>query len=222
LPIEEGELKRVAGENARTIAIDEFVDKKNIDFIHVEKTYYLVPDKKGEKGYVILREALNATNKIGIAKVIISTKEYLAAVATYEDALVLYLLHYNNEIKKLSAFDVPTSDFQKYKVSKSEIEIAKKLINSMAKKWKPDKYEDEYKKAVEKWVVEKIHHLPESQMRSRLTTAKQTKGNIIDFVDLLKKSLAGKKTAKKKTKARKAILKHIPSKKLHRKVLTKH
>lgn len=98
LPVGEDELKKVAGENARTIAIEEFVDKKNVDFIHVLHTYYLIPDKKGEKGYVILREALKSSNKVGIAKVIMSTKEYLAAVSTFEDSLILYLLHYDDDI----------------------------------------------------------------------------------------------------------------------------
>lgn len=205
LPVGDDELKRVAGENARTIAIEEFVDKKNINFINVEHAYYLVPDKKGEKGYVILREALKNSNKVGIAKVIISTKEYLAAVSTYEEALILYLLHYDAEIRKLEELNIPNEEIRKYKVTHAEVEVAKKLINSMSGKWKPEKFKDEYKEAVEKWVGEKIHHLPQSKMQRRAPVKKSTGG--VNFVDLLKKSLqttkhhAGKHQTYKKSKS---------------------
>lgn len=196
IPVEEGELKRIAGENARTIAIEAFIDKKNISYVNVEQTYYLVPDKKGEKGYVILREALKDTNKIGIAKVIISTKEYLAAVSTYENALVLYLLHYHDEIRDLDQFNIPHEDFKKYKVNNKEIEIAKKLINAMTGKWKPEKYKDEYKEAVKKWVTSKLRHLPAAHMPSRSVTKAAATGKMINFVDLLKKSLETSKSTK--------------------------
>lgn len=197
LPVEEGELKRVAGENARTIAIEEFIDKKNIDFIDIEKTYYLMPDKKGEKGYVILREALTQTNKVGIAKVIISTKEYLAAIGIYQNALVLYLLRYAEEIRPLTEFDVPDEDIKKYKVTAKEIEVAKKLIDSMSiKKWNRNQFKDEYKEAVEKWVAAKVNNLPESKMKSRMPKGAST-GKMIDFMTLLKESLKHSKPVKK-------------------------
>lgn len=222
LPIEEGELKRVAGENARTIAIEEFVDKKNITLLNVEQTYYLVPDKRGDKGYVILREALNSANKVGIAKVIISTKEYLAAVGTYENALVLHLLHYHEEIRPLEEFNIPTEDLKKYKVTNQEVEIAKKLINAMTSTWKPAKYKDEYKEAVENWISEKIHHLPPTKMASRGVT--KPSGKTINFVDLLKKSLNSSKPAKQGEKSiKKKTGKYIAKKRTPQsKELTKH
>ena len=192
LPVEDDELKKVAGDNARTVAIEEFIDKENIDFLRVEHTYYLSPDKKGEKGYVILREALKASKKVGIAKVIISTKEYLAAISVLENALVLYLLHYEDEIRQLSELNIPSEDIQKYKVTKTEVQIAKKLIDSMTKKWKPEKYEDEYKLAVEDWLDKKMKSLPKKGMQKR-SSAKQA-NNAISFVDLLKKSLQSDKS----------------------------
>ena len=78
IPVPDPVLKQVAGDNARTIAIDSFIDKDELSIITITNCYYLVPGKGGDKGYVILREALEQTNKIGIAKVIISTKEYLS------------------------------------------------------------------------------------------------------------------------------------------------
>ena len=209
LPVEEGELKRVAGENARTIAIEEFVDNTNINFVNVEHAYYLVPEKKFEKGYVLLRESLQATKKIGIAKVIISTKEYLAAVAPYENALVLYLLHYDDEIRKLSEFDIPSAEYKKYKVSKSEIDIASKLIASMTGKWKPEKFKDEYREAVEAWVKAKISKKPEKLMQARSNAKPPTK--TVNFIDLLKESLK----AKPKKSAQKLKIPPVSHKKSH-------
>lgn len=215
LPVEEGELKKVAGENARTIAIEEFIDKKDIHLIDVEKTYYLVPDKRGTKGYVILREALKDTNKVGIAKVIISTKEYLAAVSVYENALVLYLLHYEEEMRRLSEFDIPNDSLKSYKVNTKEVEIAKKLILSMTEKWKPEKYKDEYKEAVEKWVSAKVKKHPAKTMAPRSHAEKPT-GKTVNFVDLLKESLKSSKSdlraASSRTKKAKRGGKYVPRK----------
>ncbi|MBA3661972.1 MAG: Ku protein [Gammaproteobacteria bacterium] len=224
LPVEEGELERVAGENARTIAIEEFVDKNSINFLNIDGTYYLVPDKNGEKGYVILREALKRANKIGVAKVIISTKEYLAAVSVFENALVLHLLRYQEEIRDLNEFNIPQEDYKKYKVNNKEIEIAQKLIGSMTAKWKPSQYKDEYKEAVEKWVEEKANHLPASKMAPRSTAKKQT-GKVIDFVDLLRKSLASSKPVKSRGSKKTKVAKRTPpsSKNLtHRKTAARH
>jgi len=195
IPVQEDELKKVAGENARTISIEHFVEEEDIHFIDVQKTYYLVPDKKGEKGYVILREALKKSKKVGIAKVIISTKEYLAAVSHYENALVLYLLKYRDEIRPLSEFDIPSDNLKTYKVTSKEIDIANQLIKAMTSKWKPEKYKDEYKVAVHKWAQDKIKHRAIHIMPQRGHAAK-TSGKAVDFVDLLKKSLGNNKKIK--------------------------
>lgn len=201
---EEGELKQIAGENARTIAIKSFINADAINFIDIQKTYFLLPDKNGDKGYVILREALKQTKKIGIAKVIISTKEYLSAVAVYKDALVLYLLHYPHELYSVENFAIPEKDIKKYKVTDKEITIAKQLIKSMTQKWNPKKYKDDYNEAVRKWAEEKIKKLPKTVMKQK-TPAYDKKAKV-NFIDLLKKSLQENKTVKStKTKKKKVI-----------------
>lgn len=193
LPVEDDELKKVAGDNARAIDIENFVKDDSIDFIDISKTYYLVPDKKGEKGYVILREALKKSKMIGIAKVIISTKEYVAAVACYKDALALYLLRYPEEIRPLSEFDIPADSLKKYKVNSKEISTALLLIKSMASKWDPKKYKDEYQQAVRKWAQTKIKNKPEVVMRKR---HERVAVKDADFISLLRKSLGATKKSK--------------------------
>lgn len=195
IPVPDEVLKKVAGENARTIEIQTFVDKKELNFLTIANNYYIVPDKRGDKGYVILREALRETNKIGIAKVIISTKEYIAAVLPYEKALVLCLLKYDNEVRKPSEFDLPTKELSAYKVNKKEMDMAKKLIQSMSSKGHPEKYVDEYQKAVHKWVEESVNNIPHKAKKQPARAA----SNVINFVDLLKKSLASSTPNKKKT-----------------------
>ena len=197
LPVEESELQKVAGENSRTIAIESFIKKDSIDFINVDKTYYLIPDKKAEKGYVILREALKKSSTIGIAKVIISTKEYLAAVAILDDALVLYLLRYYETIRPLDEFHIPTENLQKYKATQKEVNAAMLLLKSMTEKWNPKKYKDEYQKVVHKWAEHKIKHKPAVTMRQRNKT-QDANLKKVDFIELLRKSLGTQK--KKPTK----------------------
>lgn len=198
--IKEEEIKKIAGENSRTIDIENFVDRNKLDYVDFEKPYYLVPDKKGEKGYVILREALSATKKIGIAKVIIHTRQYLAAVLPYENSLVLELLRYHQDIRKPAEFEIPTANTKAYKVTAKELQVAKQLIESMTTSWRPDKYEDEFQSALEKWIEAKIRHEKPQRMKQHAIAAK--KSNVVDFVALLKKSLAEKNTHKSKHAAR--------------------
>lgn len=202
LPIEEGELEKVVGENIRTIAIENFINSEDINFIDIEKTYYLLPDKKGEKGYVILREALKRTEKIGIAKVIISTKEHLSAVAYYKNTLVLYLLRYSNQIKPLQEFKLPSENLKANKVTAKEVEIANQLIKSMSSKWKPNSYKDEYQEVVHKWAKSKIKNKAIPKMHQR-SLALKSEGKVVDFVDLLRKSLGKKAKSEKSKRAKK-------------------
>ena len=190
MPVNEDEINYVAGEAARTIGIDRFIDKNNIDFINIEKTYYLVPDKGGDKPYVILREALNSSNKIGIAKVLISTKEHLAAVACYQNSLVLYLLKYHDEIKPLTDFKIPTKDVKKYKVTTKEIQVAKQLIKTLSTSWQPEKYKDEFSLVVHKWAEKKAKKI--AIARPKKTTKNVSSKTNIDFVKLLTQSLKKK------------------------------
>jgi len=199
IPVPDEVLKKVAGKNTRSIDIDTFIPRKDLDILTIENSYYLVPEKKGNKGYIILREALEETNKIGIAKVIISTKEYLAAVLPHQNVLILCLLRYDTETRKITDFDIPTKALGEYKINKKEIDVAKQLIQAMSSKWNPKKYVDEYQKAIHQWVDETVHKLPHPKVKKSHVPKPTT--NVVNLVDLLKKSLAskGKHTVTKKT-----------------------
>jgi len=195
VPVPDDILKKVAGDKARMIDIETFVDRDKLDIMTIDNSYFLEPDKKAEKAYTILREALKATNKVGIARVIISTKEYVSAVMPHHNALILCILKYDKEMRKEDEFKIPDEDIAKYKVKKQEIDIAKQLVNSLSSKWKPEDYVDDYQASIHKWVEETVNNLPHAIPSKKPT--KQTKADIVNFVDLLKKSLKTTASSKK-------------------------
>lgn len=212
---DEKELKNIAGENIKMISIESFVNKSSINVMEYETPYYLVPEKKGEKGYVILREILESTKKVGIAKVIIHTKEYLAALMSYENALVLNLIRYAQELRKPEDFELPTEGIKKYKINSKELEVAKQLVDSMTTKWKPEDYTDEYRATVEKAIHEKVTH-KHSRTKMKKRGASTGKSNVVDFVSLLKQSMTNK-SSKAKSNSRAAHMKTHSHKTIKRK-----
>src|SRR5688572_8272616 len=150
------ELEHASAEMTRTIEIEEFVDLKAIDVRFFDKPYVLVPGNKGEKGYVLLREAISAAGKAGIARVVIRARQYLAAVLPQGEALVLELLRYPQELADVSEFDLPGKDLREHGVQKKEIDLATKLIGGMTAKWNSSKYHDEYRDVLLKLIQRKV------------------------------------------------------------------
>ncbi len=196
LLVKEEDIKSIAGENTKTITIEHFAHKNELNYMDFDKPYYLVPDEKGEKGYVILREALKDTKTVGIAKVMIHTRQYLAALMPYENALVLNLMHYHKEMRKPSEFDLPSDNLKAYKISHKELEIAEQVIDSMTTKWKPEDYHDEFREALDHWIEDKIRHEKPGAASKMKEAGGRRKGNVINFVDLLRRSLNQTKKTK--------------------------
>jgi DNA end-binding protein Ku len=205
--LEDEDLRAAAPESHEAVEIAAFVDADAIGPEYFEKPYVLVPGKKAEKGYVLLRETLAETRKIGIAHVVVRTREYLSAVIAKGDALLLMLMRYPQEIVDIADFDIPTGSAASHRVTKPEMQMARQLIESMATAWKPSEYKDEFRaklhKAIEKRMKSKgVVTPPEEEAAEEATT------NVVDFMDLLKKSLASnkrtpasaKRTTKKTTK----------------------
>ena len=112
-------MAKIPGDKAHELDIQAFISKEELDPVALDRCYYITPDKNGEKGYVILREALLATDKIGLGKIIISTKEYIGAIGPYDNkSLLLYLIRYDEEINKVQDYDIPNKDLAAYKVNK--------------------------------------------------------------------------------------------------------
>jgi DNA end-binding protein Ku len=182
------DFKKADVEASQSVDIESFVDRKSVDCLYFEKPYILVPGKKAEKGYVLLRETLKRTDKIGIAKVVIRTRQYMSALMPRGDALYLNLLRYHQEIRDPSEFDLPKGNVAHYHISKKEIEMAEQLVESISSEWKPEKYKDEYRAKLMKWINEKIRSGDKAgPPKTKEKGETITEG--VDLMELLKKSM---------------------------------
>lgn len=153
--VDDEDLKRAAPEATKTVDIEAFVDLAEIDLTYFDKPYFLEPGKNGVKGYVLLRETLKQTGKAGIARVVIRTRQYLAAMVARNDALILNLLRYPQELRSAADLDLPGS-LSEVGVKKPELNMAKTLVDSMTQKWDPSQYHDEYREALMSYIDKKI------------------------------------------------------------------
>ncbi|MDP3267890.1 MAG: Ku protein [Legionella sp.] len=197
--VDEKEFEKASPDIFKTIDIDEFVDLKDIDNLYYSKPYYLQPESKNKKAYVLLREALKNTGKVGVAKVIIRTKESLSLIIPHDHALLLYLIHFADEIREEEAINVPKEDIKTYHITSKELKMAESLIKEMATKWKPEKYHNEYKETLEQWLEQQIKKQTKSGKKARPVV----KGNesVVDFITLLKNSMGKTKKPKETSKS---------------------
>ncbi|MEN4937377.1 Ku protein [Stenotrophomonas sp. TWI273] len=208
--LEEDDIRSAAPESHEAVEVETFVDAGTIDPRYYEKPYLLVPAKKAEKGYVLLRETLRSTGKVGIARVVVRTREYLCAVMPHGDALVLMILRYPQELVDPEDYKLPSGSLAEYRINSKETAMAEQLIESMSGEWKPDEYHDEFR--------ERLHTLLKKRIKAKGGTTKVEEEpvpreddatNVVDFMSLLQKSLDAKKRtpAAKKTAAKKATAK---------------
>jgi len=196
--LNEKDFQRVDLEATQTVDIQDFVDLDEIDPMYFYKPYYLEPQKGGDKAYVLLREALADGKKVGIAKVVIKTRQYLAGVKALKHALVLELMHFAEELLDAEKLNVP----KKLEAGKREKEMAEALVKSMSSKWDPEKYHDDYREALMEVIEEKV----ESGGKEIEEKPKEKKPStkVIDLVAVLQESLAQAKGTKKKSASKKA------------------
>ena len=185
----------------QTVDIREFVDLADIDPMFYDQPYFLAPEKGGDKAYALLREALKKSGKVGIAKVVIKTREHLAAVKPLGNALVLELMHFPDELADPTELNLPDSA-----PGKKELTMAEQLIGSMADKWQPEKWKDEYREAMMKLIEEKVAEPGKETSAPKSAGRKAT--NVVDLVSVLQESLNAhgkgsktKKTAKPRAQA---------------------
>lgn len=196
------ELDELEVEANQSVEISDFVDAVAIEPAFFSKPYYLIPEKRGRKGYVILREALKQTKKVGIAKVVIRTRQYLSALIPQGNGLMLYMLRYAYELRQPKVEDLPSADLKDSGVTAKEMAIAEQLVATMTSEWCPENYQDEYREALFKWV--------EKRAKSQGKVAPEgpdedTKGGeVIDIMSLLKASMEKAKSEDAKPSAKKA------------------
>jgi len=208
------DLKRAAPEATQTIDILGFVDLAEIDPLYFDKPYFLAPDSKGTKAYALLRETLRRTGKVGVAKVVIRTRQYLAAVVARgeSDVLTLELMRYAHELRDPKELDVPRG---KAGVSDKELEVAERLVEGMVEAWKPEQYKDDYRNDLMK-LIEKRAKSGDLEGSTKAAPKPEPRGGkVVDLMALLKRSLdeGPRKPARKAPAARKAAAKKSTTKK---------
>jgi DNA end-binding protein Ku len=194
------DFRRANPEASRTVDILAFVDLADIEPQYFETPYYLVPEKRGEKAYALLRETLEKAGKAGIASVVIRTKQYLAALVAQDQLMVLNTLRYADELKAPAELAIP-----KAKVTAKELDMALRLVEDMADDWEPKKYKDTYREDLLKRIKEKVKAGQTEELTEPEEGAeKPARGaDVIDLMALLKKSVEKKPAARAKRPARK-------------------
>ena len=194
------DFKQANPKATQTVDIKAFVEAKDIVPQYYEAPYRLAPGKRGEKAYALLREALRSTDKIGIAEVVIRSKQHLAALLVVDDALVLELLRWHDEILDPAEFALP----ERKAVTDKELDLAKRLIADMTEKWKPEQYHDTYREDLEAQIERRVK-AGETEV---VTEAPKERGRkegaqVIDLMAALKQSLESK-PAKRKAEPKEA------------------
>ena len=196
--LKDEDFKRADVEATQTVDIITFVKQEEINPLLFHKPFYMEPGKGADKAYLLLREALVESRKIGIAKVVIKTRQHLAAIKPQSQELMLELMHFPDEIRSASEFKAPAAKA----VGKPEMNMAKQLIESMSSKWEPGQYRDDYHETLEKIIEAKVEHgdkLPAPGKKKARSV------EVIDLVSVLQQSIKAtqnKSAVVKKARAR--------------------
>jgi DNA end-binding protein Ku len=174
------DFEKVRIESTHSIDITDFVDLDQVDPKFFYKPYFLEPQKGGEKAYALMHKALSGTGKIGIAKVVIANREYLAAVKPDGLFLVLELMHFASEVLTPEELNRPKTE-----LNDKELKMANALIESMSSDWQPEKYRDEYRDAV----MEMIETKAKNKTLPAAPVAPPRSTNVVDLVKVLQESI---------------------------------
>jgi len=190
----EDEIKAAYPKSTQTIEIESFVQASEIAFTLLETPYYLEPIGKGEKVYALLRESMIEAGVIGIARVVMRTKEHLAALVPTGDALVLNTIRWATEIRALDELKLPAAGKSAAGLKPAELKMAKQLISDMTGPWDAQAYTDKFSAAIQALVRKKVQ-AGETETVTPLeqTPSEEGTSNVVDLTELLAASLAKRK-----------------------------
>jgi DNA end-binding protein Ku len=196
--LSEDEIKAAYPQSTQTIEIETFVKATEIPFTYLEKPYYTAPLGKGDKVYALLREAMIDAGVIGIARVVMHTKEYLAALIPDGDALMLNTIRWATEIRPREDLKLPPAGKAAAKLKEGELKMARQLIGDMTAPWKPNEFADEFTAAIHKLAAQRV----EAGKTEKVTplegeAAAPASSNVVDLTELLKRSLESRKPTRK-------------------------
>lgn len=189
--LSEEEIKSAYPKTTQTIEIESFVPNTEIPFVYLERPYYIAPINKGQKVYALLRDTLLKTQRVGIARVIIQTKQHLAVLVPSGPALILNLLRWGADIRSLEELNLPPIGAKAAGLTDKELAMAKQLVDDMTGKWKPDQFTDSFKDDIMALVKRKAKagKLENVVQPEEEETEGRSSAKIIDLTELLQRSL---------------------------------
>jgi DNA end-binding protein Ku len=202
--LSDDEIKAAYPRTMQTLEIDSFTQAADIPFTLLEKPYYLEPAAKGEKVYTLLREAMLQSGVIGIARLVMHTKEYLGALIPAGPALMLNTLRWARQIRPWTDLKLPPEGRKALK--DSELKMARQLIADMTSDWQPDRHADTFTEAVQALVARRVA-AGQTEAVEPMEEAAPGPSNVFDLTELLAKSLGQRKPAAKARPAKKAARK---------------
>jgi DNA end-binding protein Ku len=187
------EIKAAYPKSTQTIEIESFVPLQEVPFVYLERPYYLSPIAKGEKVYALLRETLLKKGRAGIARVVIQTKQHLAAVVPVGPVLVLNLLRWGKAIRSWEQLNLPAPGTKGVGLKERELEMAGQLVDDMTAEWDPSKFHDSFAEDVMSLVNKKIEAgQTETVIQPESEEGEVPASNVVDLTELLQRSLRGK------------------------------
>lgn len=188
--IKDEDLENIPLETSRTVGIIDFVDLADVDPVYFEKSYYLAPNDGGEKAFELLRQAMEKTGKVAIAKVVIRSKEALAAIRVYKNTIAMETMYYPDEIRPVNA--LPELNYN-VKIHENELKMAENLITSLAEGFQPEKYTNEYRQALMELIQSKITG------EEIAVPERHEEGKVVDLMEALRASIKIAQEEKQKT-----------------------
>jgi DNA end-binding protein Ku len=195
------EIKAAYPKSTQTIEIEAFVALQDLPLVYLDRPYYLSPIGKGEKVYALLRETLLRTGRVGIARVVIQTKQHLAALMPQGNVMVLNLLRWGEAIRPWDQLNLPAAGVEGVGLKERELQMAEQLVDELTTDWDPDRFHDTFTEEVMKLVNRKVDAgETETVTRPEAEEGKVAASNIVDLTELLQKSLRGGRSGPKPVK----------------------
>ncbi len=191
------DFQRANVEATQTVEIQDFVDAARIPVTYYDKPYYLEPIRKGEKAYALLRETLKRTGKVGIARVVLRSRQYLAALIPQDDLLVLELMRYHDELRDPAELKLPGDDLAALGITDKELDMARRLVEGMVEPWQPERYRDTYREDILRVVDEKVASGRTTVIEPAPAAPAPRGAEVIDLMAQLKRSVEQAKKERK-------------------------
>src|SRR5262252_1932578 len=205
LEVTKDEFENIALESTRTIEIDEFVPRSEIDDLYLVRPYYIVPDGKvGHDAFAVIRETIRSLDKVALARVVLTNREHVIALEARDKGLVGMLLRYPYEVRDAAEY---FDDIQDVKITKDMLDLAKHIVEKKSGHFEPERFEDHYETALTELLAKKQKGLPIEAVK------RPAPGNVVNLMDALRQSLASDKTSKAPQTAKTPAAKKAAAKK---------